>query len=399
MKLDNIFRYSEAASAHAKEVDSVGSLINWLSLFFFVLIIGLMIYFMIRYRRRSENEKTPHISHNLILEIAWSVIPLAIILVFFVRGYKTFINVMQPAPYAQSEDIYVTGSMWKWDFEYTNGGAVSSQDSVKLSPLKIAKAQRKALQQKDVAEAGDAEKIAALDKQISDFESNPKFNNLSYFSKNQDLFSKDGEAILSPKVLTVPINTPIRLVVTSKDVLHSFAIPAMRVKRDAVPGQKREFMFTPIKEGVYYYTCNEMCGTDHAFMVGWLNVVSQDEYAKFKESIKPKEGGTPAEIGERLWERNCKSCHAIDPKAPKGIGPNWWGLWGKERTFTDGTKAIADHQYLTDSINDPAKQIVPGYAVPMPAQGLNEGQVKNLIEFIKTLSDKPSEEKSEDTVK
>ena len=98
MKLDDIFRYSEAASAHAKEVDSVASLINWLSVFFFCLIIGLMIYFMIRYRRRSENEKTPHISHNLLLEIAWSVIPLAIILVFFVRGYKTFIQCYGTCP-------------------------------------------------------------------------------------------------------------------------------------------------------------------------------------------------------------------------------------------------------------------------------------------------------------
>lgn len=362
MKLDNIFRYSEAASAHAKEVDSVGSLINWLSVVFFVLIIGLMLYFMIRYRRRSENEKTPHISHNLVLEIAWSVIPLAIILVFFVRGYKTYINVMQPAPYAQSEDIYVTGSMWKWDFEYTNGGAVSSQDSF-------------------IAE---------------------RIKKESYFQINEELF-KPGQgtraAMINPNVFTVPVNTPVRLVVTSKDVLHSFAIPAMRMKRDAVPGQKREFIFTPTKEGVYHYTCNEMCGTDHAFMVGWMNVVSKEEYAKFKESIKPKEGGTPAEIGERLWERNCKSCHAIDPKAPKGIGPNWWNLWGSERTFVDGSKAIADHQYLSDSINDPAKQIVPGYAVPMPAQGLNEVQIKNLIEFIKTLSDKPSEEKSEEAAK
>ena len=140
MKLDDIFRYSEAASAHAKEVDSVGTLINWLSVFFFCLIIGLMIYFMIRYRRRSENEKTPHISHNLFLEIAWSVIPLAIILVFFVRGYKTFINVMHPAPFAQTEDVYVTGSMWNWKFEYDNGGSVSSIDSFKLNPIKLAKA-------------------------------------------------------------------------------------------------------------------------------------------------------------------------------------------------------------------------------------------------------------------
>ncbi|WDE96597.1 cytochrome c oxidase subunit II [Lentisphaera profundi] len=395
MKLDNIFRYSEAASAHAKEVDSVGSLINWLSVVFFVLIIGLMLYFMIRYRRRSENEKTPHITHNLLLEIAWSVIPLAIILVFFVRGYKTFINVMQPAPYAQSEDIYVTGSMWNWKFEFDNGGSVSSISSVALSPLKIAKAERKNLQKKDALTDVESKNLTKLNELIVKLENDPKVNNLSYYSKNAENFTKDGLPFISPKILTVPVDTPIRLVVTSKDVLHSFAIPAMRVKRDAVPGQKREFMFTPIKEGVYYYTCNEMCGTDHAFMIGWMNVVSKEEYAKFKEAITPIEGGTPAEQGERFWAKNCMACHAVKPNAPKGIGPNWYGLWGKERTFTDGSKAMADHQYISEAINDPAKKIVQGYAA-MPAQGtFKDRDIKNLIEFIKTLSDKPSEPSEE----
>ncbi len=389
MKLDNTFRYSEAASAHAKEVDSVASLINYLSVFFFVLIIGLMIYFMIRYRRRSENEKTPHISHNLFLEIAWSVIPLAIIMVFFVRGYKTFINVMAPAPFAQAEDIYVTGSMWKWKFEYTNGGSVSSLNSLKLSDYKKAKAELKGLKKLDAPKPEDSKRITELAEKISVMEKTPEVNKLAYYNINKELFAKDGVKIMSPKVFTVPIDTPVRLVITSLDVLHSFAIPAMRLKRDAVPGQKREFLFTPTKLGTYYYTCNEMCGTDHAFMVGWMNVVSKEDYAKFKDSIEADDSLPPAEAGKNFWENNCKACHAIDPKAPKGIGPNWWNLWQSERKFTDGSSAIANHQYIEEAINEPAKKIVSGYAA-MPSQGvIKDKNVKNLIEFIKTLSDNP----------
>ena len=398
MKLDDIFRYSEAASAHAKEVDSVGTLINWLSVFFFCLIIGLMIFFMIRYRRRSENEKTPHISHNLFLEIAWSVIPLAIILVFFVRGYKTYINVMHPAPFAQTEDVYVTGSMWNWKFEYDNGGSVSSIDSLKLNPLKQAKAELKLISKKAEKTAEDTARAAELEKAIETLKADENVAQKSYFEINNDQFYKEGTKFMSDKVFTVPVNTPIRLVVTSKDVLHSFAIPAMRVKRDAVPGQKREFLFTPTKEGIFHYTCNEMCGTDHAFMVGWMNVVSQEEYAKYKEAITPVTG-TPAEMGEDFWSKNCKACHAIEPGAPKGIGPNWYGLWQSEREMVDGSKVIADHQYIEESINEPAKKVVKGYP-PMPSQGaFKERDIKNLIEFIKTLSDKPSEAKSEEAAK
>jgi len=395
MKLDDIFRYSEAASAHAKEVDSVGTLINWLSVFFFCLIIGLMIYFMIRYRRRSENEKTPHISHNLFLEIAWSVIPLAIILVFFVRGYKTFINVMHPAPFAQTEDVYVTGSMWNWKFEYDNGGSVGSIDSLKLNPLKQAKADHRATKDDpNMTEAEKAPIMAELEKKIAELEADQNVEQKSYFEIQKDQFYKDGARFVSDRVFTVPVNTPVRLVITSKDVLHSFAIPAMRVKRDAVPGQKREFLFTPTKEGIYHYTCNEMCGTDHAFMVGWMNVVSQEEYAKFKEAITPVTG-TPAEMGRDFWDKNCKACHAIEPGAPKGIGPNWYGLWQSEREMTDGTKVIADHQYIEESINEPGKKVVKGYA-PMPSQGaFKERDIKNLTEFIKTLTDKPSESSEE----
>ena len=352
-----MLKYAEKASAHAADVDSVASLINWISLFFFVLIIGLMVLFMIRYRRRGEGEKTPHISHNLVLEIAWSVIPLAIILVFFVKGYKTFINVMAPPAHEQTTDIYVTGSMWKWKFEHDNGGYVTS-----LASFELDKNKEKSETRKD----------------------DPEFQ--GYFRKDEAQFLKDGKPFNSPKIFTVPVGKPVRLVVTSADVLHSFAIPAMRVKRDAVPGQKREFRFTPIKEGTYHYTCNEMCGTDHAFMIGWMNVVSEAEYAKYLESIKPITG-TPAEMGKDFYEKNCKACHSAEKGGDTPVAPTWYGSWMTDRQFEEGHSRKVDEQYLTDAIMDPSKERVKGYPTAMPAQSISASDVKNVIAYIKTLSD------------
>ena len=380
-----MLKYAEKASAHAADVDSVATLINWLSLFFFVLIIGLMVFFMFRYRRRGEGEKTPHISHNLVLEIAWSVIPLAIILVFFVRGYKTFINVMAPPAHEQTTDVYVTGSMWKWKFEYSNGGDVSSLASLKLDPIKKAEAEIRDLQKADTV---DTARIAELEQVIAELRSNPDTATKQYFSRNEEVFIKDDKPFNSPQVFTVPVGKPVRLVITSTDVLHSFAIPAMRVKRDAVPGQKREFRFTPIKEGTYHYTCNEMCGTDHAFMVGWLNVVSEEEYEKFLSSIEPNDSLPPVEAGEKFYEKNCKACHSVEKGANTPVAPTWYGIWGTDRKFVEGHTAKVNDQYITDAINDPGKERVEGYSVAMPSQGkIKDKDIRNLIAFIKTLTD------------
>ena len=387
-----MLKYAEKASAHAADVDSVASLINWISLFFFVLIIGLMVFFMFRYRRRGEGEKTPHISHNLVLEIAWSVIPLAIILVFFVKGYKTFINVMAPPAHEQTTDIYVTGSSWKWKFEYSNGGDISSLGSLKLDPLKLLRAELRNLQDAAELTEDNKKRMTELDTLIpalkEEYKNSPLKGSTGYFSRNDVNFIKDGKPFISDQVFTVPVGKPIRLVITSTDVLHSFAIPAMRVKRDAVPGQKREFRFTPIKKGTYHYTCNEMCGMDHAFMVGWLNVVSEEEYEKFLTSIEPNDTDPPIVAGKKFYEKNCKACHSITKGGSTPVAPSWYGIWGADRKFVEGHTTKVNAQYITDAINDPGKERVEGYATAMPSQGkFKERDIKNLIEFIKTLSD------------
>jgi cytochrome c oxidase subunit 2 len=188
--------------------------------------------------------------------------------------------------------------------------------------------------------------------------------------------------------LTVPVNKAIRLVMRSNDVLHSFFIPAMRVKNDVLPSMYSQLWFRPIKTGTYRVFCTEYCGKDHSAMLASLHVVSDSEYERWVEDRSEEYQRSlmePGKVGAALYAKNCKSCHTLDG-APL-VGPTFKGLWGKEETLSDGTKVVVDENYLKDSILLPAKQIVQGFPNAMtPFQGiLSNDDVSALIAFLKNL--------------
>jgi cytochrome c oxidase subunit 2 len=188
--------------------------------------------------------------------------------------------------------------------------------------------------------------------------------------------------------IVVPENTPVRLTMSSKDVIHSFFVPAFRVKRDVLPGRYTVMWFEATQRGEFPILCTEYCGTSHSNMISTVKVVSQEEYDQWIADGGDLGGAgvPPAELGAKLYEaKGCNACHSIDGSAK--VGPSFKGVAGKQGEFADGASYTADDTYLRQSILEPQAHIVKGYQPVMPSyQGqLNEKQIVALIEYMKTL--------------
>ncbi len=170
---------------------------------------------------------------------------------------------------------------------------------------------------------------------------------------------------------------------TSKDVLHSFYIPSMRIKQDVIPGRYTALWFNATKTGEYHVFCTEFCGAAHSNMLAKMRVVSKEE---FENWIQVDESSmTLAQKGEKYYnDYGCAACHSIDGTVK--VGPTFKGLWGKSSEMTNGQKVNADEEYIKESILVPSAKTVKGFGEGlMPSfQGqLSEEKIAAIIEFIK----------------
>ena len=305
-----------SASTFAEGVDFTLWLATIISVISCILIGFLLIYFVIKYKRKTDNDPTPAITHDSFLETLWTIIPTILCIVIFIYGY-VYYDQYTVTP-KNAVEINVTGKRWIWTFDYSNG--------------------KKTL---------------------------------------NDLY--------------VPINQPIRLVMQSDDVLHSFFVPAFRVKQDLMGNRYTYINFTATKEGVYDLYCTEYCGASHSNMLGKVHVLSKAEYALWEDGSAKKVKSASADIpldklGEQLYTKNgCVACHSID--GSDGIAPSWKALFGAKRAFTDGTSAVADENYIKESILYPTEKLVTGYGPIMPSYKglLDDKDITAIIEYIKTL--------------
>ncbi len=192
--------------------------------------------------------------------------------------------------------------------------------------------------------------------------------------------------------LNVQHNLPVRIIMRSDDVLHSLFIPAFRVKQDILPGRFTQLWFKPTKVGTFVIFCAEYCGTGHSKMLGRVNVMSPEAFARWEgkgagnKSAAAFSSSIPAhERGQKLYaNRGCNACHSID-ESP-GIAPGFKGVFGKTRELANGS-ITADENYIIESIYEPQAKIVAGYAPVMPSfKGiLSESEVSDIIEYLKTL--------------
>ncbi len=189
--------------------------------------------------------------------------------------------------------------------------------------------------------------------------------------------------------LHVPVGAPVRLLLTSQDVIHAFYIPAFRLKRDAVPGHMTETWFQATKTGTFHMMCTEYCGTDHARMLGRVIVMEPQDYAAWL-SAQP-EGDDLAHAGERLFTaRGCAGCHAPGSKVH---APSLAGIWGRAVQLDGGRVASVDEAYLRDSILQPRRDVVAGYEPIMPSYAglLSDGEIQELTAYVRSLGAGPRE--------
>jgi cytochrome c oxidase subunit II len=188
--------------------------------------------------------------------------------------------------------------------------------------------------------------------------------------------------------LHVPVGRPVRLVMTSQDVIHSFFVPAFRVKQDVLPGRDTEIWFRATKTGVFPLLCAEYCGTDHSMMRGRIVVMRQEDYSDWL-SQQP-EGDDLAHEGAKLFvAQGCSGCHADSSSVH---APKLAGLYGRTVNLSDGRQVKADDGYIRDSILQPKRDIVAGYEPIMPSfSGLfDDGEIQSLTAYIRSLASEPA---------
>lgn len=296
------------ASTGAASVDQLHFFLTAITLFFTAIIFAAIFYFMIKYRRRSEDERPAEIHGSMPLEIAWSVFPLLLVTVVFIWSSSIYFSNANP-PRAAME-IFVVGKQWMWHIQHPEG------------PREI-------------------------------------------------------------NALHVPVNIPIKLTMTSEDVIHDFYIPAFRIKRDVIPGRYSTTWFQATETGAYHLFCAQYCGAEHAMMIGTVYVMTPADYAQWLSG--GAKGKSMAQSGEKLFSQlGCVTCHAADNS---GRCPSLEGLYGKPVKLRDGRTLVADEAYLRQAILSPNSTPLPGYAPVMPGfQGqINEEQLLQLIAYIKSL--------------
>jgi cytochrome c oxidase subunit 2 len=301
--------FPDRASTIASQVDALYFYLIAVSAFFALLIAVLVIVFAIKYRRRSEDEVPPAIRGGMLLEIAWSVIPLCIAMTFFFWGAKIYFRMNRPPDDALQ--VYVVGKQWMWKLQHADG-------------------------MREINE------------------------------------------------LHVPVGRPVRLTMTSEDVIHSFFVPAFRMKRDVVPGRYATVWFQATRPGRYHLFCTQYCGTNHAKMIGWVDVLEPIAYQNWLSSGGGSE--SLASAGAKLFQQHaCNSCHRPDSLAR---GPNLEGLFGRHVKLSDGRTLTADENYIRESILNPTAKIVEGFQPIMPTyQGLiGEDGILQLVAYVKSLS-------------
>jgi len=187
--------------------------------------------------------------------------------------------------------------------------------------------------------------------------------------------------------LHVPVDRPVRLVMSSQDVIHSLYVPAFRIKMDVVPGRYSKAWFEATEPGEYDLFCAEYCGTGHSNMIAHVVVHPVGEFETWLEKASNfLDTMTPVEAGQKLFQvRGCQQCHSVDGSGK--TGPSLLGVYGHNQILSDGTSVVADENYIRESILEPQARVVAGFDPVMPTyQGrLSDDEIVAIIAYLKSL--------------
>lgn len=299
------------SATFAADVDQAFWINFWISIVLGLSVIIPMLYFAWKFRASNvKDEDISDVTHNTTLEIVWTLIPTALLMVLFYYGYSSM-KVLRTMP-AESESIVVNleGKKWSWNHTYP------------------------------VNKSGFVHKSAEL-----------------YVPQNENIILK----------MTAPLN----------DVIHSYFVPAFRMKEDVVPGRMTQQWFNAEKLGTFDVECAEYCGTRHSYMLSKIHVIPKAEYDAWFESsskVGPGEKEVAKSKGHELYDMNgCSGCHSINTDSIL-VGPSLKGIGAKY-----------DAQYLKDAIVAPDKDVPEGFSAGiMPPFSLSDEDVTALVEYITT---------------
>jgi len=185
--------------------------------------------------------------------------------------------------------------------------------------------------------------------------------------------------------LHVPMGRAVKLILASEDVVHSFYVPALRLKHDVVPGSYQTFWFEPKEPGRYHIFCAEYCGTGHSDMGGWMTVMTPSDYENWLAGGSG--GGSMVEQGAKLFQQyGCVTCHVTDHE---GRCPSLLNVFGRPVVLDDGRTVMADEAYVRESILNPNAKVVKGYKhdiMPVFEGQISEEGLLQLIVYVKSLS-------------
>ncbi len=185
--------------------------------------------------------------------------------------------------------------------------------------------------------------------------------------------------------LHIPTGVPIELHMISEDAIHSFYVPAFRVKRDVLPGRYSSLWFEATEPGTYHLFCAEFCGLNHSKMIGWVIAMKPEDYERWLAGTNP--GESPRDQGEKLFaSMRCDTCHSGQSGSR---GPDLRGQFGQSVKLADGSTAVFDEEYVRESLMKPSAKLVAGFQALMPtyAGQLSEDQVLALVAYVKSLKD------------
>ena len=338
-----------AASDVARSWDSLWNFVLGASIFFFILIVGGMLYLAIKYRARPGG-RAKYITGNVPIEVVWTAVPTILLLLIFAWGFVVYNSMTRPA--SDAMEIRVVAKQWLWQFQYPDTGKIT-------------------------------------------------INNVY-----------------------IPVNKPVKFIMSSEDVLHSFFVPNMRTKQDVVPGMYSSVWFEPTVAGRHQILCTQYCGTSHSQMLANLWVLTPEQWEDWKHGKKmegiPNAGETVAQVSledgkassrrsasafddhlplaaaaplqslagqglEVSRVKGCVACHSSDGTTK--IGPSYKGLFGSQVELADGSTVTADENYLRESMEDPNAKVVKGFSPTMPPfKGLiTETEMNALIAYIKSV--------------
>jgi len=304
----------EQASTFSGQVDTLYGFLWAMTIFFGVVISLLILYFAVKYRRRSHDEIPRPVEGSMRLEVAWTVTPFLVTMGLFVWASGIYYNIYR-AP-REALEIYVVAKQWMWKMQHVDG-------------------------KREINE------------------------------------------------LHVPVGRKVKLTMTTEDVIHSFYVPAFRIKMDVVPGKYSTLWFEATKPGRYHLFCAEYCGTNHSTMRGWVQVMEPVEFQQWLSQAGT--GPSMAEQGERLFvQYHCAGCHRGSQIVH---APQLEGVYGRPVPIQQGRDVqftLADERYIRDSILRPKQEVVAGYEPVMPSfEGqISEQDLLRIIAYIKSIGAK-----------